>query len=73
MRDFVYLVTDSRYPVPTLEIAPAVNEQQARRVARRLLAESEHHMSVEVRSLDGPLFVVDRAAAGDSLPDGARP
>jgi len=66
MRDFVFLVTDDRYSVPTLQIVPAADEEQARGLARRILEESPHHTAVDVRSLDAPLFAMKRDTARTS-------
>jgi len=45
---FEVFVDDDRYAVPTLHLIPAEDEAIALRVARRLLAESPHHLGVEV-------------------------
>jgi len=49
---FEIFVDDSRYAVPTLHLIPAENELMALRIARHMLAESAHHVGVEI-CLDG--------------------
>jgi hypothetical protein len=45
-------VEDSRYAVPTLHLIQAADEAAARLQAQRLLAESRHHLAVELRRGD---------------------
>jgi hypothetical protein len=45
---FEIYVDDSRYAVPTLHLAPAVDFADAERIVERLIAESEHHVGAEI-------------------------
>jgi hypothetical protein len=69
LREFQFFVTDARYAVPSLHIVRAANEAKAREIAERLLAESPHHLGVEVLDDDGArLFAI-----GDVGSDGPPP
>ncbi len=56
MRDFQLIVTDDRYHVPSLLIVCTQDEARARTIAERVLAESPHHVSVEVLEYGRALF-----------------
>lgn len=45
---FEIFVDDDRYAVPTLHLVPVEGEAVALKIARRLLAESPHHLGVEL-------------------------
>ena len=62
MRNFEFFVNDLRYSLPTLLLVEARDETRARILAGLVLAESRHHLSVEVREGDRVLFSVGGAA-----------
>jgi hypothetical protein len=62
MRDISFFTDDDRYPTPTLRFVSVVNSSQARARAERLLAESGHHICVEVWENDALLFRIERGA-----------
>lgn len=66
MRTFSCFIVDSRYSAPTLVFLFADDEAAARRIARRRLLESEHHLAVEVHEDGRELFreTRDLARAG---------
>jgi hypothetical protein len=45
---FELFVDDDRYAVPTLHLVPGEDDMAALATARRILAESEHHLGVEI-------------------------
>ena len=63
MRDFKFFVSDRRHAVPTLSFVVARDEERARELALKALAESPHHLSVEVHEGDALLFIVPGEAA----------
>lgn len=56
LRDYQVFVTDDRYTVPTLHLIQAPNPAMAGELAERILAESPHHLSVEVFDDDLRVF-----------------
>jgi hypothetical protein len=71
---FEVYVDDDRYAVPTLHLVPAENESMALKVAQRLLAESPHHLGVELclegRRLTGLGSFANRRAATGGVDQG---
>lgn len=61
MRTFTFLMTDTRYSVPTLSLYEALDVATAREQARRDLAASPDHQVCEVRENDRIVFVERRA------------
>ncbi len=59
MRDFQFYVTDDRYSVPSFLLVTVMDEEGARRIARRMLAEP-HHRAVAVWDQNGKLFTMRR-------------
>ena len=56
MRTFQIYIDDNRYTVPTLHVATLTGEERALAIAEKLLAESEHHIGVEVAEDGRRLF-----------------
>jgi hypothetical protein len=61
LRDFQLIVVDERRSVPGLLMVLARDEARAREFAHRVLAESRHHLGVEVLEYGLPLFNINRA------------
>lgn len=61
MRTFTFLMTDTRYSVPTLSLYEAPDEAAAREQARRDLAANPNHQMCEVREDDRIVFVERRS------------
>jgi hypothetical protein len=59
METYTFYIEDDRYSVPTLMFVTTWGEDHARRLALDELAEP-HHIAVEVRIDDEPLFVERR-------------
>ena len=60
---FVVYVEDDRYAVPTLRLLVAADDLSARELAAKVLAESEHHRGVEVRSGDRSVVLLGACAS----------
>jgi hypothetical protein len=56
MRTFTLFVEDDRYRVPTVALVTCADETSARKIAAARLAESPHHISIEVQDDDGLAF-----------------
>lgn len=69
MQDYVLLINDSRYSVPTLRLITARNVDEARSIADLVLAESPYHRSVEASDRHGSLFVVPDPPPQNRDPD----
>lgn len=48
MRIFVFFIHDRRYSVPTLNFVTAPDEATARALAGQRLAETDHHLAIDV-------------------------
>jgi hypothetical protein len=59
LRQFTFYMTDGRYSVPTLAFELLPDTHSAREVAEKMLAASEHHLSVEVWEDEHRLFTVE--------------
>ena len=46
--EYQVLITDDRYSVPTLRLVQAADVEGVRELAERMLADSVHHLRVEV-------------------------
>ena len=53
MRDYSLFIEDDRYTVPTLVIVTVASDERANEIALDHLNRSDHHLSVEVRTLAG--------------------
>jgi hypothetical protein len=53
---FELYIDDDRYSVPTLHLVSAADQAAALAIARRLVAESPHHLGAEI-CLDGERLV----------------
>jgi hypothetical protein len=58
-----FLIEDDRYSVPTLRFA-CLDPARARQFARELLADSEHHRSVETWQGDTRVYRMERGTRG---------
>ena len=63
MRNFSIFVADDRYSVPTMLMAVVTDEARAIELAVDKLAETPHHLSVEVWEADALVFATDRTSA----------
>jgi len=63
MREFLFLIEDDRYNVPTVEFVVVRDVVRARELATRKLSSSAHHVSVEVSEDGRTLFRLGRLAA----------
>jgi hypothetical protein len=69
LREFQFFVSDARYAVPSLYIVRAASEARARALAERMLADSPHHLGVEVVDDDGVrLFAIGDVGSADPRP-----
>ena len=66
MRDFTMYIEDDRYNVATLRLVTARDPARARALALKCLAESPHHLMVEVCEEGRLLFKVARDEASRS-------
>ena len=57
---FTFMIQDDRYAVATVALVMLPDDGQARDIAARRLAESPHHLAVEVFQDDVLLFRVTR-------------
>jgi hypothetical protein len=60
MRTFNLFIEDARYTVPTLAIVTVSDAQRAMELARKQLADSPHHLAVEVHEGDELVARLDR-------------
>ncbi len=67
MRDFTLYIEDDRYKVATLRLVTARDLDRARALALKCIAESPHHLAVEVCEEGRLLFKVTRDEAPDAL------
>jgi hypothetical protein len=68
LREFQVFVTDARYAIPTFHIVHAASEARARAVAEQILAESPHHLGIEVFDDGARLFSLGDIGAVDPQP-----
>jgi hypothetical protein len=68
LREFQVLVTDARYAIPTLHIVRAASDARARAVAEQILAESPHHLGIEVFDDGARLFSLGDIGGADQQP-----
>lgn len=61
-RDFTVLIDDDRYRVLSLRFILARSEASAIQVADRILAESEHHLGVQVWTGDALIYTTGPAS-----------
>jgi hypothetical protein len=60
LRTFNLMIQDDRYAVPTVAFVLAVDETEAREQGARRLAESPHHLAVEIFEHDRLIFRITR-------------
>jgi hypothetical protein len=60
VRTFSFMIQDDRYTVPTVALVDARDGGHARDLAARRVAESPHHLAVEVLEGEAFLFTVRR-------------
>ena len=72
MPDFEFYIRDDRYLVPTLRILTAPDVAGASEKARSILAESLHHLSVEVFADGDLVFAIGSSASDHSSLEGPR-
>jgi hypothetical protein len=63
MNDYSLFIEDDRYTVPTLVIITVANDARANEIALDHLNRSDHHRSVEVRTLAGIVSNIRRPGA----------
>jgi hypothetical protein len=68
VRTFSFYIHDVRYSAPTLKLAQAANEVDARRKAQAWLEESDHHQVIEVFEDDRPVLRLPENAPEGLLP-----
>ncbi len=61
MEYFTFYIRDSRYSVPTVEFMILADHARARELAAERLAQSPHHIAVEVFRADVMLFRLSKA------------
>ncbi len=63
MPTYQFFINDDRYTVPTLEFVQVRDAERARQLATDRLRLSSHHLSIEVRVGNEPLFSIVRTEA----------